>query len=305
MLCCPAGSILKSRERRMGRLNNSKEMVKLCFAALRADGELMVFAWAAFFAVLVVTAAFALALYLGGMTERLYGEGLAVVDYLVFALYYLLTYFVVVACGAALVAAALERLRGGHVTLAHGLRAIGGHLFALLGYSVISATAGVVLGLISSRGGTDEKLGTKPERAGWNVLTTLTVPILVTEGGGPVGAMRRSETMLRKTWGDRLAGSGGVGVVFGLLTFVVLALGTGATVTTSADYPAGTVLLVAAIVALLVAALGIATASLAGIFRAALYDYAQNGTAGAYFQEDVLKGAFTPKSGFASMVGKV
>jgi hypothetical protein len=289
----------------MGRLNNSKEMVKLCFAALRADGELMAFAWAAFLAVLALTAVFALWLYLGGMTERLYGEGLAVVDYLVFALYYLLAYFVVVACGAALVAAALERLRGGHVTLAYGLRAIGDHLFALFGYSVISATAGVVLGLMSSRGGTDEKPGTKPERAGWNVLTTLTVPILVTEGGGPVGAMKHSETMLRRTWGERLVGSGGVGVVFGLLTFVVLALGAGATVTASADYPAGTVLLVAAVVALLVAALGIATASLAGIFRAALYDYAVNGTAGSYFREDVLKSAFTPKSGFASMVGKV
>src|SRR5204863_8631612 len=50
----------------------------------------------------------------------------------------------------------------------------------------------------------------------WNVATFLAVPVLVVEGVGPIEAVTRSSQLLKKTWGEQLAGNIGIGVVFTL-----------------------------------------------------------------------------------------
>ena len=63
----------------------------------------------------------------------------------------------------------------------------------------------------------------------WSVATFLVVPVLVVEKVGPLDAIKRSASLLRKTWGEQLVGNFGIGLVFGLLVLlVVLLLGVGA-----------------------------------------------------------------------------
>src|SRR5690606_1356559 len=53
--------------------------------------------------------------------------------------------FVVIFFNAALIAAAIERLRGGDPTVASGLRAVVPHIHNIFGWAVISASVGLVL----------------------------------------------------------------------------------------------------------------------------------------------------------------
>jgi hypothetical protein len=290
----------------MGMLNNSKDLVKACADALESDKELSVFPALSFAGVVLVTAVFAAVLYLTGAVDRLNGGGLGAMDYVLLLLYYFLTYFVTTFSTAALVCTAMLGMSGGNRTWKDGLRTAGPHAAAILGYSAVSATAGLVLGLLSNRGGTTGRRGSAAPSAGWNILTFLAIPILVMEGAGPVRSQRLSAALLRRTWGDKLIDTGGIGLIFGLIIAFVILLGAafGAVVAETAS-PA-TVAMVVGITGLVVAVVGLISASLAGIYRAALYSYAITGAVGHLFREDLIKGAFSAKPERPpSFVGKV
>lgn len=41
----------------------------------------------------------------------------------------------------------------------------------------------------------------------WGVATCFVLPVVVTEGLGPIKAVKRSSSILRRTWGESLGGS--------------------------------------------------------------------------------------------------
>ncbi len=43
--------------------------------------------------------------------------------------------------------------------------------------------------------------------------------MLVVEGLGPIGAIRKSAETFKRTWGEQIAGNVGIGFFFGLMTF--------------------------------------------------------------------------------------
>ena len=58
----------------------------------------------------------------------------------------------------------------------------------------------------------------------WNVATFLAVPVLVAEDVSPVDAVKRSMSLLKKTWGEQLMGGFSIGVVGALAAFLLIAL---------------------------------------------------------------------------------
>lgn len=290
----------------MSKFSNSMELVKECVAVMRSDKELSAFPVISFLGVLLVTAAFAIPLYFGGLLDRLQADGGPVAtDYVILFFYYLVMYFVIIFCGSALIGAAMIRLRGGDPTLGDGFRAAGGRLGAILGYSAISATVGLLLGLLSSRGGTAGRVGSAVAQTGWNILTFLAMPILVMEGVGPIEAIKRSGKLLKKTWGEQLIGSGGIGLVFGLLMFVIILLGVAFGVLAAKVESVTVLVTVIGIVLLALALVGLVSATLTGIYRAALYSFATSGEVGPFFKADVIKKAFSAKPQQSSMIGRL
>jgi hypothetical protein len=290
----------------MGKFNNSVQLAKECLGVMRSDKQLSVFPVVSFLGVLLVTAAFAVPMYLGGLLDRLQApSGPVATDYVVLFFYYLVMYFVIIFCSSALIGAAMVRLRGGDPTLGDGFRAAGGHLGSILGYSAISATVGLVMGLISSKGGAAGRVGTAVIQTGWNILTFLAVPILVMEGVGPVEAIKRSGKLLKKTWGEQLIGSGGIGLIFGLIILVIILLGIAFGVLAAQVESLAVLLTVLGIVLLLLAIAGLMSATLTGIYRAALYSFATTGEVGPFFNADVIKTAFSAKPEKSTMIGRV
>jgi hypothetical protein len=188
-------------------------------------------------------------------------------------LFYVCTYSVAFFFNAALAACAVASMHGEELSIAGGLRAAFARLPLIVGWGVLSATVGLVLRIIEDRSRTVGQIIAGLLGLAWSLMTFLVVPIIVVEQMGPLKAVKRSTAMLKRTWGEQVIGNFSFGLVFGLLAIpALIAVGAGVALLGSGSV-VGPLVLVAGGVVYLVA-LGLVQATLAEVFRAALYVYA-------------------------------
>ena len=278
----------------MGRFARSWALVKLCWRVLQQDKELVVFPIVSTIGVLIVTASFVVPGFFTGFWRGVGDNGAGVGLWVLIVLFYLVEYLVIVFFNAALVSAAIIRLEGDDPTLGDGLRGAWSHIGAILGYAAIAATVGLVLQLLRERGGVAGVILAALGGMAWNIITFLVIPVLVVEGVGPVTAIKLSAGLLRKTWGEQIIGSAGIGLVFGLLGFAVGAVGValGVLAMSAGIVVRGIAVIGVAVIAIMV--ISLLGATLRGIYSAAVYEYAVVGETGT-FDKEMLAAAFQPK----------
>jgi hypothetical protein len=280
----------------MGKFSNSMRLVEASWQVLKADKELIVFPIVSAIAAAIVALLFAIPLWVSGFFDRLDDNGASNGGvYVVLFAFYLVLYTVINFCNAALVGAALIRLRGGDPTASDGFRIAARRLGPIVGYAVIGATLGVVLQAIRNRSGIVGDIIAGITEIAWGLVTYLVVPVLVVEEVGPIEAIQRSGSLLKRTWGEQVIGNAGIGLVVGL--FFVLAAMLGGILIAVGSSIGGVVLavIIAVLVGLVLAAMIAVGASLKGIYTAALYRYAAEGDASTYFPADLIRNAFVPK----------
>jgi len=278
------------------RLSNSWELVKASAAVLKADRELLLFPVVSAVLSVLVALTFAVPAFLSGFFAGQDGElAVSAQGYLLAFLFYVVQYFVIFFCNTALVGAAMIRLRGGDPTVGDGFRIAASRTRDILGYAIISATVGMVLRAISERSGLLGRLVVGTVGLAWNLATYLVVPVLVVEDVGPIEAVRQSAGYLKKTWGEQIAGNVGMGLVFGLISLVPIALG--ALVFGAAVELQSTALAILAVggVAVALVAIGLVSSALGGVYAAAVYRYAAEGETGTFFTPALVKNAFRRK----------
>jgi hypothetical protein len=275
------------------RIKRSFDLVRASIRVLRQDSRLMLFPVISGVALLLVLAAFALPLF-----------GLASVDgmgrggaYSAAFLFYVVQYFVIIYFNVALVGAVMIRLDGGSPTLGDGLRIANSRIGAILGYAVISATVGVILRAIQERVGFIGRLIVGLIGAGWALATFLVVPVIVTSERGAIGSISDSTALLKRTWGENVAGQVGLSAAFALLYFAIVA-GAVPLVLLVAWAGAGPALIVLFVAIIMLAFLGcmLMHATLTGIYSAVLYRYAAGGNDAPGFDQSTLASAFQQKS---------
>jgi hypothetical protein len=276
------------------RIKRSFDLVRASAQVLRQDNHLLVFPLISAAAWLLLVAAFALPVFGLGSIDGIGEGGLYSIGFL----FYVVQYFVIFYFNTALVGAVMIRLDGGNPTLADGLRIANGRLPAILGYAVISATVGVILRAIQERLGFVGRLVVGLIGAGWAFATFLVVPVIVTRDRGPMDAILESTALLKRTWGENVAGHAGMGAAFGLVYF---GLAGGTVLLALALLAAGIVspvffFLFGALVVLALLACVLFQATLTGIYSAVLYRYAIDGSGAAGFDQGMLAASFQPKS---------
>lgn len=253
----------------------SWSLVKASAGVLRQDKELLVFPAISVVASLIVMASFILPLFgLLDFKAMGHGEREPVWLYAWGFLFYLVQYFVVFYFNTALVGAAMIRLRGGDPTVADGLNIAWSKRGTIFGYALIAATVGMILRAIEERAGVIGKWVAGLLGAAWTVVTFMTVPILVSRDIGPIDAVKESALLLKKTWGENLIGQGGVGLVFMLLQFAVVALTVVGILLVVSTKSAVLIVTVVALGVFASIALALIQAALSGIYSAALYRHA-------------------------------
>ena len=119
------------------------------------------------------------------------------------------------------------RLRGGDPTVSDGIKIATKNFVSILGYALIAATVGMILRWLSERSKGLGRFVISLIGMAWNVGTYLVVPVLAVEGVGPIEAIKRSVSYLKKTWGEQIIGNVGIGAVVGLATLIVILVGAG------------------------------------------------------------------------------
>ena len=211
----------------MGRFGRSWELIRLCWGVLQQDKELVVFPIVSGIAVVIVTASFIVPGIFTGYWESFVGDNgnVPVSMWVLVVLFYLVEYLVIIFFNAALVSAAMVRLKGGDPTLGDGLRGAWSHIGAILGWAAISATVGLVLQALRERGGIGGAIVAGLGGMAWNIITFLVIPVLVVEDVNPIEGIKRSASLLKKTWGEQIIGNAGFGLIFGLIGVAIAVVG--------------------------------------------------------------------------------
>lgn len=278
------------------RIINSWELVKASLQVLRADKELLVFPLFSAVGVVFVSLGFAVPAVLVGSLEGLLSLATGdtqLVFYAVLFLFYLSQYFIIIFSNCALVAAASLRLQGQDPTLSDGYQRALQRIGSIAGYALIAATVGMLLRALARRKKGIGRLLISLIGLAWNLATFLVVPVLVEERLGPLAAIRRSASLLRRTWGEQVAGNLSLALVFGVAGLVVSLVVLVPVVYFAINSNA--LFLLAALVLLpFYLLLALLQTTLNGIFSAAVYRYATTGDAGGFFQPHMVQAAFRP-----------
>ncbi len=268
-------------------IRHTFELMKMSWRVLMKDRELILFPIFAGITLLITIGIFAAIASTTGTLERMdeqVTEEAQFIDMVLALGLYISGYFIVIFFNAALIAAALERLRGGDPNVSSGLRAATTRLPQILGWAIIAAIVGLILQIARNR--TDNFLGRLAlSMVGgiWAYMTFFVVPVLVAEGIGPIEAIKRSGAMFRRSWGRQFAASFGFGLVYIVACLVSF-------------LPAAAIFAVSPIAGIFsgVLLVGLAFSSvqaLEGIFKAALYEYS-NGETPQGFDRTTLSGAY-------------
>lgn len=273
----------------MSRITRSFRLLKESYGVLMKDKELILLPVISGLATLVILATFLVPMFaLGGSDAAAAEEEFGVVHYALLALMYIVLYTVSIFFQAALIAGATQRLQGGDPTLGSSLAVASRHLSSIVAWGIVAGTVGLILRSIENRSEFVGRIVAGLLGAAWTLATFFVVPTLVLEGVGVKEAFGRSWGLFKKTWGETVVGTGGIGLAAFLL---ILPIGAIVGLLVAAD------LVVFAVVAGVVLGgfLMMFMSALQGVYVAALYRYATTGETAAGFDRKDLEGAYRKK----------
>ena len=278
-------------------IGNTWQIIKLSWRVLQLDRELIVFPiigalGAAVVAGILAGVFGALDRFGGGAAEAQFSA----VDVIITLVAYFSALYLIIFCNAALVAAARERLEGGDPNVASGFRAVRPMWLAILGWTLITGTVGLILQALQAAAQNQEnpvmrivgQILIAIIGAIWAYITFFVIPVLIVERIGPIEAIRRSSRLLKSSWGEQITASFSFGLLYlvAALIAVVPALVLGMFAPIPAAVIVGVVLVGVALAAI---------AAMEGIFKAALYEWVSEGKGSEWFDATLLRNAWTPK----------
>ena len=266
----------------MNQIKRSWELAKASLEVLKHDKELMIFPIISAVVMIFVSLTFLIPTLLANVLDSILTDGMSIFGYIVLCLFYLVQYIVVYFSSTALVGAAMIRLRGGDPTVKDGFNIALSRLMPIVGWSLVSATVGLLLNMVSN---TSKKKGKGISSfivsllgAAWNVITFLVVPVIAIEGLGPIKAIQSSWNLLKRSWGEQIAGTVSIGLIFGLIGIagglILVGAGVGISILFDSVLPG---ILFGVLLILFIMALSLFSSTLNGIFTASVYAFAADG----------------------------
>ena len=270
-------------------------LMRASWDVLKKDKTLLLFPLLSGICCLLVLSSFAVPVFLTGAWHPP-ARGASHVDvtvyYGILFLFYLANFFVITFFNTAIISCAMLRMAGGSPTVADGFREAAARLPQIAGWALLSATVGLILRIIEDRSKWIGRIVAGLLGVAWTLTSFMVVPVIVAERKGPIGALKGSAEMLRKTWGEQLVGTFSFGLISGLLTLPAVALIVGAILIGNISEM---MLSIGLAVGYLIA-LTLVQSALQSIFQAAVYLYAYNdGMAPEGFDSDLLANALRTK----------
>ena len=155
------------------------------------------------------------------------------VVFAIFALVYLFCMTVANFCNTAFFSEIIRGLGGEKVSVSRGFGYALYRLKAIFLWSLLASTVGIILSMLERRAGLVGRIVLKLIGVVWAVASVFAVPAIVCdpELSNPFTALKRSASIIRRTWGETLIGFAGLHVItwvgvflFFLAAFAVMVL---------------------------------------------------------------------------------
>lgn len=219
-------------------LENSWKFSKLSYGLIWKNKKLLIFPLLSGIAEIFILASFIIPFFLtlqGGTGNILASAGF----YIVLFIFYFVTNAIVLIFNTGLIACVFKILHGYNPSLGYGLSFAFKRLPQIISWSILSAVISVILNALE-KNETISSLVTGILGVTWSAITYFVVPVIVMNGLGPIGAIKRSGETLRSTWGKALIGNFSLKIIgFLLLLPVLILLGIGLFFAINAGSPVG------------------------------------------------------------------
>jgi hypothetical protein len=264
-------------------------------AILARDREILVFPLLSGIAMIFVFAAMVGGGWVLGFFKAIVERGDSasgeVLGYAVLFVWYFLSWFVGLFFNVAVIHCAKIRLDGGDPTVADGINASLSHVGRIATWAAISATVGVIAQIAKEKGNWVLRLFAFLGEVAWTIATFFIVPVMIFEQRSIVDSIKESVSLMKRTWGEALVGSGGIG----LFVFLLFLPGLVPIVLGFLISNAGAVVSGFVIAVLWWIVVGCVSSALGGIYKAALYVYATEKRVPEGFSQEYVTGAFRSK----------
>ena len=286
--------------RRVGRFRASWLLFKETWRFLRLDPEILAIPLVAgllnifLFLVLIGVAVFIhfMVFPLGTFTE-VSGELDFTADHpltyvFLFAAYVIAAFSLAFSQGA-VANTVITRLRGGNATLGQSLSIALRQWRPLLAWSMITATVGLLLVLLSKLFNFLSRWIVVIIGVTWEVLTYFVAPAIIIENKGSIAAIKQSGRTLKQTFGETVMTNIGLGLVMSALHLVALVL---SVLVIILGFTYGTMVSISISVItifIMLISLALLNAALQGILKTLLYAYVMEHTTSPDFNSELLE----------------
>jgi hypothetical protein len=216
----------------MGIFSRSWHLTKVSFGVIKQDKEMLLFPFVSGLFSLIFAVAMLFPTVLFEFVKQGSTRSLAfgVIDYVLLFVAYLGLAFISTFFSVCVVFTTKTRFEGGDATFFDSIKFAFTKLHLILGWSVVSATVGLLLHAldnVAQNAGVFGKIILGIVRAVigamWSIVTIFVIPAMVYHDLGPIDAIKKSAQTLRATWGESLVRHYGLGLV----QFLFLLLGVG------------------------------------------------------------------------------
>ena len=287
----------------MNAFSRSWMITKLTFSVINKDRELIWFALLSF----IFSTLFAVAMIFPSIIPSLMDNGISqdslqIYQYaIIFATYFGLA-FIATFFNVCVVYTTKIRFEGGNATFGESIAFAFTKVGLIIKWSLLSASVGLLLRILQNLASSLGKIGQIVANIlisilgmAWSIMTIFVVPVLVYEGLGPIDALKKSTQVIKKTWGESLIKTIGLGLIQLLIFLLIILVSGGLTYLLASAFELIGFLTGVGIGLLLLLLTGLVFAVASTIFNTALYVYANNNMVAPGFREDVVKGAFRQK----------
>lgn len=205
-----------------------KEKKLLIFPVLSACAMLLLF-------ILIIAGVVGLVVLAGGTTpegvEAAFADSgteggnpaLNAIAFAIFALVYLFCMTVANFCNVAFFSEIIRGLGGENVSVSRGFGYALYRLKAIFFWSLLASTIGIILSVLERRAGLVGRIVLKLIGVVWAVASVFAVPAIVCdpELANPFTALKRSASIIRRTWGETLIGFAGLHIITGIGVFLL------------------------------------------------------------------------------------
>ncbi len=223
-------------------------------------------------------------------------------DWAVWVSLYIFSVFVATYLNVAFYTEILNAVRGGSVDIANGFKTANSKILQIFFWACLAGSVGIIIKLIEERLDILGQIIMKIIGIAWSIAALFVIPVIVTEeltNRNPFSYLKKSSSIIVKTWGESLVGYVGFGSLNGLVficSFIVM-LGFDIFAMTVIKGQIGGTLAITVSVAwlILIIAFMYVVSVAEKIYRGALYLYASEGVIPEQYSREVMETAWKTK----------